>query len=65
MGSQLGLDPKRCYENYETLLRQEAALPASERVHFIAIVTLIICTSPLPLLQLNKDFMCSVISLQR
>ena len=39
MGSQLGLDPKRCYENYETLLRQEAALPASERVHFIAIVT--------------------------
>ncbi|MEJ6473381.1 Gfo/Idh/MocA family oxidoreductase [Pseudoalteromonas piscicida] len=39
MGKQLGLAPHRCYDNYETLLRQEAALPESERIHFVAIVT--------------------------
>ncbi|MCG7540575.1 Gfo/Idh/MocA family oxidoreductase [Pseudoalteromonas sp. OF7H-1] len=39
MGQQLGLNPARCYASYQTLLQQEAELPESERIHFVAIVT--------------------------
>ncbi|MEZ7207779.1 Gfo/Idh/MocA family protein [Pseudoalteromonas sp. DY56-GL79] len=39
MGQQLGLNPARCYASYQVLLQQEAELPESERIHFVAIVT--------------------------
>ncbi|USD27530.1 Gfo/Idh/MocA family oxidoreductase [Pseudoalteromonas sp. SCSIO 43201] len=39
MGKQLGLAPTRCYDDYHMLLQSEAALPESERIHFVAIVT--------------------------
>ena len=29
-GEQLGLDPARCYPDYEEMMRAEAALPADE-----------------------------------
>ncbi|CAH9050505.1 hypothetical protein PSECIP111951_02083 [Pseudoalteromonas holothuriae] len=38
-GQQLGLDPSRCYHDYETLFREEAQLPQSQRMQFVAIVT--------------------------
>ncbi len=38
-GAQLGLDPQRCYPDYQTLLQKEAQLPAEIRADFIAIVT--------------------------
>lgn len=39
MGSQLGLTASRCYANYQEMLTAEAALPATERIHFVSIVT--------------------------
>ena len=38
-GQQLGLDPARCYPDYHDMMRAEAALPADERMDFVAIVT--------------------------
>lgn len=38
-GRQLGLDPARCYPDYNEMMRAEAALPANERMDFVAIVT--------------------------
>lgn len=38
-GRQLGLDPSRCYPNYQDMMRAEAALPEDQRMHFVAIVT--------------------------
>lgn len=38
-GLALGLGEQRCYRNFETMLTAEAALPATERMQFVAIVT--------------------------
>ena len=38
-GIALHLNPARCYENYEAMISAEAALPADQRMEFIAIVT--------------------------
>lgn len=38
-GQQLGLNPARCYADYTEMMRTEAALPAGERMDFVAIVT--------------------------
>lgn len=38
-GQQLGLDPTRCYADFETMMQSEATLPAEERMNFVAIVT--------------------------
>ncbi|NIA21977.1 MAG: Gfo/Idh/MocA family oxidoreductase [Anaerolineaceae bacterium] len=38
-GRQLYLDPGRCYESYQVMAEAEAALPADERIDFVAIVT--------------------------
>jgi predicted dehydrogenase len=38
-GEQLFLNPARVYGSYEEMARREAALPADERIDFVAIVT--------------------------
>jgi len=38
-GRELGLDRKRVYADYQTMIEQECALPADERIDFISIVT--------------------------
>lgn len=38
-GKALGLDASRCYSDFETMMKAEAALPESERMEFVAIVT--------------------------
>lgn len=38
-GEQLFLNPQRVYANYAEMAKQEAALPAEERIDFVAIVT--------------------------
>lgn len=38
-GVQLGLDTQRVYTNYSEMLTKEAALPAEQRMEFVAIVT--------------------------
>ena len=38
-GETLGLDPARIYPSYGEMIRAEAALPASERMDFVSIVT--------------------------
>ncbi len=38
-GQDLFLPPQRCYGSYEEMIRQEAALPAEQRMDFAAIVT--------------------------
>lgn len=38
-GAALGLDPTRCYDDYEAMMRSEAALPADARMNFVSIVT--------------------------
>lgn len=38
-GRSLGLDPSRCYDNYNTMMSAEAALPSEERMDFVVIVT--------------------------
>ncbi|MEP3654861.1 MAG: Gfo/Idh/MocA family oxidoreductase [Litorimonas sp.] len=38
-GQSLGLDPSRCYSDFETMMAAEAALPEGERMEFVAIVT--------------------------
>lgn len=38
-GQMLGLDADRCYGDYQTMIKAEAALPEAERMEFVAIVT--------------------------
>ena len=38
-GSDLSLDPKRVYANYQTMAEEEAKLPVGERIDFVSIVT--------------------------
>jgi len=38
-GRTLGLDPSRVYGSYKEMIRSEAALPVSERMEFVSIVT--------------------------
>ena len=38
-GAALGLDPTRCYADFEAMMREEAALPADRRMEFVSIVT--------------------------
>jgi len=38
-GRQLGLEPSRCYSDFEEMMRAEAALPTDQRMDFVAIVT--------------------------
>jgi predicted dehydrogenase len=38
-GATLGLPPERCYGDYASMFTAEAALPESERMEFVAIVT--------------------------
>jgi predicted dehydrogenase len=38
-GRRLYLDPARCYDTFEQMAAAEAALPASERIDFVSIVT--------------------------
>ena len=38
-GRLLGLDPSRCYADFEVMMRAEAALPVDARMDFVAIVT--------------------------
>ena len=38
-GASLGLDPSRCYSDFEAMMESEAALPEGERMDFVAIVT--------------------------
>lgn len=38
-GQALGLSAARCYANYREMMAAEAALPAAERMEFVAIVT--------------------------
>ena len=38
-GAELGIDPQRCYENWESLIKSEASLPADKRIEAVSIVT--------------------------
>ena len=38
-GAALGLDPSRCYADFNAMMAGEAALPESERMNFVSIVT--------------------------
>jgi predicted dehydrogenase len=38
-GADLFLPPSRCYGSFEEMIRKEAALPASQRMDFVSIVT--------------------------
>ncbi|GHA89537.1 oxidoreductase [Algimonas arctica] len=38
-GQSLGIDPARCYDDYEAMMAGEAALPPAQRMDFIVIVT--------------------------
>ena len=38
-GRLLGLDPSRCYADFEQMMMAEAALPVESRMDFVAIVT--------------------------
>lgn len=38
-GEQLGLDPTRCYPDFQAMIRSESALPDDRRMDFVAIVT--------------------------
>jgi predicted dehydrogenase len=38
-GSDLSLDPKRVYANYQTMAEEEGKLPVGERIDFVSIVT--------------------------
>ena len=39
MGEELNLDPSRVYADYKAMLAAEAALPADERIDFVAVTT--------------------------
>ncbi|MBM4024916.1 MAG: Gfo/Idh/MocA family oxidoreductase [Planctomycetes bacterium] len=39
MGKNLALDPKRVYSDYTAMIKAESALPASQRIDFVAVTT--------------------------
>ena len=51
MGKELGIDPKRAYLTAEDMLKGELALPADQRVDFVAI-----CTPNFTHFPLARDF---------
>ena len=54
--SVYGLPPARCYPNYTTMMRAEAALPAEQQMQFVAIVTPNHVHHPAALAALNAGF---------
>src|SRR5262245_12066012 len=38
-GAALGLQPARCYDDFQQMMKREAALPAAERMQCVVIVT--------------------------
>ena len=39
LGTELYLEPNRCYDSYTEMAETEATLPADERIDFVSIVT--------------------------
>jgi len=55
-GEQLFLNPKRVYGSYQEMAKAEAALPADERIDFVAIVTPNFLHAPVATAFLKKGF---------
>src|SRR6201999_4262852 len=55
-GEQLFLNPKRVYATYAEMAEREAALPADERIDFVAIVTPNFLHAPVATAFLEKGF---------
>ena len=55
-GDQLFLNPKRVYASYQEMAEREAALPAEERIDFVAIVTPNFLHAPVATAFLKKGF---------
>jgi predicted dehydrogenase len=55
-GEQLFLNPRRTYASYAEMAEREAALPAAERIDFVAIVTPNFLHAPVAELFLKKGF---------
>ena len=55
-GEQLFLNPKRVYASYHEMAEREAALPADERIDFVAIVTPNFLHAPVAIAFLKKGF---------
>ena len=55
-GAQLFLNPRRTYASYAEMAAREAALPADERIDFVAIVTPNFLHAPVAELFLKKGF---------
>ena len=55
-GEQLFLNPKRVYASYAEMAEREAALPADERIDFVAIVTPNFLHAPVATAFLKKGF---------
>ena len=55
-GKQLFLNPRRTYASYAEMAEREAALPADERIDFVAIVTPNFLHAPVAELFLKKGF---------
>lgn len=55
-GEQLYLNPKRVYASYQEMAEREAALPADERIDFVAIVTPNFLHAPVATAFLKKGF---------
>lgn len=55
-GTQLFLDPRRVYRSYAEMAEAEAALPASERIDFVSIVTPNFLHAPVATAFLKKGF---------
>lgn len=55
-GAALNLPPARCYPDYQTMMETEAALPESQRMDFVAIVTPNNLHYPVAKLALKRGF---------
>jgi len=55
-GEQLYLNPQRVYASYQEMAAREAALPADERIDFVAIVTPNFLHAPVAMTFLKKGF---------
>jgi len=55
-GEQLFLNPKRVYASYQEMAEREAALPADDRIDFVAIVTPNFLHAPVAIAFLKKGF---------
>jgi predicted dehydrogenase len=55
-GEQLYLNPRRVYASYQEMAEREAALPADERIDFVAIVTPNFLHAPVATAFLKKGF---------